>query len=265
MILKPKYIPKPRFMAETLTLYTQPDIDSGAISLRSVQHADKFIRDCKEAGVLNSLWFFMLFIGNNLSLAMRSWNSSVGGPAAAAVNMVESDYSEATGIAGNGTTKYVDSGYPATELAATAHVSVYLREDPLTTQYLMGVNGPAAADIAGISTTAGTFTAGFLGKTNGAAESAVPVKGFLYADRSGPTNIALYRNNTQIATSVVNVVPAYPARNFYICARNNDGALASLGNRKISFVSAGASMTAQQRTDFYSIVQTLQTNLGRNI
>jgi hypothetical protein len=53
--------------------------------------------------------------------------------------------------------------------------------------------------------------------------------------------------------------------NFFIGARNNNGTASSLGNRKISFASFGLPLTAQQRADFYNIVQAFQTNLGRNV
>src|SRR5687767_6282830 len=60
----PKFIPTYRYQDETIDAYAP--IDNVAVSIRSAQHVDKFIRDCKESGVWSKLLFVMPFIGNSL-------------------------------------------------------------------------------------------------------------------------------------------------------------------------------------------------------
>jgi hypothetical protein len=265
MILRPPFIPA--VSPDTAAFIARFTGSNGDIKAETVQAIDRFVRDCITAGVWANLMEVYPFVGNFLNGAMTKLKPSLG--SLTSVNFVESDYTERGangGIAGNGATKYIDTNFSADALPANAHISVYLREDvPVTTQYLIGANNSGATEIAGMSATAATQTAAFLGKTNGANEIASPVKGFLYAERTSPTNIILYRNNVQIGNSAVNTTPVYPAVNFFVGARNNFGTASSLGNKKISFVSIGVPLTAQQRADFYNAVQNLQRNLGRDV
>jgi hypothetical protein len=262
-----RYIPS--FMPEVTSFQAFVKITGSSIRMETLQALDRFVRDCYNTGVWANLIEVYPFCGEDLTAAMTKLKNYAIAPALTAVNMVEADYTErgpTGGIAGNGSTKYVDSNYAASNFPANAHISVYLREDvPTPTQYLVGANNAGATEIAGISATAATQTSAFLGKTNGATEVASPVKGFLYAERTSPTSLILYRNNVQIGNSAINTAVAYPAMNFYIGARNNAGAASSLGNKKISFASFGLPLTAQQRSDFYNIVQAFQTNLSRNV
>jgi hypothetical protein len=258
----------PGFLPETQIFAQQFVGSNGTIAQETLQAIDRFVRDCYYTGVWTKLWEIYPFVGNSINGAMVKLKF-VSVNAMTGVNLVSADYTERGangGIAGNGSTKYIDTNFAADTLPANAHISVYLREDvPAITQYLIGVNNSGATDIAGIAVTAATNTFGVLGKSLTATEVASPVKGFLYTERQSATDLKLYRNNTQIATQTTNITPAYPPINFFVGARNNFGAATSFGNKKISFVSLGLPLTAQERTDFYNAVQNLQANLQRNV
>src|SRR5688572_16238254 len=102
-----KFIPVYRYQPETLTFRTNLLATAETINERSLQHIDKFVRDCKEADIWNFLFEVMPFVGNGLTAATTKLKY-LSTAYVAAVNFVAGDYSEITGLTGNGSTKYVD-------------------------------------------------------------------------------------------------------------------------------------------------------------
>ena len=269
MILKPPFIPVYRFQPEVAACYTQGDINTGYVSLRSVQHVDKFVRDCKEAGIWSKLAFVMPFIGASLSGATAPLREIITLTTATAVNFVDADYSEATGLTGNGSTKYLNLNFNANALAATGHIAFYQRNDDVQTgnRWMMGANDGTTQFILGALAGGGPSnrTDGSWGAGVSATAATQITRGFYMLQRVSTTDLKIYRNNTQIATSAVNTAHTTPNQNFYAWARNNTGVAADFNNCTGSFLSIGAQLSTQERADYYAIVQTLQINLGRAV
>ena len=120
------------------------------------------------------------------------------------------------------------------------------------------------------STTSGSF---FLGRFSGQigyrvndgftrqVAEASPI-GFWAVDRngSGAGTKTVYKNGALFNTAGDNSV-ALPDCSFTIGCLNNGGTKQNFSGRQISFVYAGAHMTAQQYQDFYTIWNTYQTSL----
>jgi hypothetical protein len=104
-----------------------------------------------------------------------------------------------------------------------------------------------------------------MGKAIAAAGGGQMVKGFYYAERKSNSDLKIYRNNTLLGSNATATTPVAPNLNLYAWARNNNGVAAGYNFMHGSFLSVGMDLSAQERSDFYACVQTLQTNLGRAI
>lgn len=262
-----KFLPRYRYQPEMITHITELAALGYVVAERSLQHLDKFVRDTKDAGIWNLLQVVFPFVGVNLVAAcvgIRPGQTRlVGSP----VNLIDSDYSELTGITGDGVTKYLDTNFSANLLTANnCHLAAYHRADNAqggnrlltgagdgTQHYWMGALVPASA------------TDSRLGQTQTASGGGQMIKGFYIVNRAANNDLKLYRNGVQLGANSNATAGAGPALNIFAGAWNNTGSPAGYLNTPISFLSIGQSMNTQQLTDFYSIVQTLQTNLGRAV
>lgn len=258
-------VPVYRYQPETLQYRADVLYGGGTIAERSLQHVDKFVRDCKEAGVWSKLIEVATFTGDQLAAACTKVKHS-DVQSISSFNFVEGDYSEATGLTGNGTTKYLDLNFAPAVVGITGHLAFYQRTDnaaggtrmcvgacDATDDYWLGsLNPPAQSDAR-------------FGKSTTASGGGQMVKGFYYAERVSGTDLKVYRNNAQIGSSTGATSPAAPVYTFHAWARNNVGVAAGFSGVTGSFLSAGLPLSAQERAEYYAIVQTLQANLGRGV
>jgi hypothetical protein len=265
MILKPKYIPTYRYQSELSPAYLA-QIQSGLIKERSMQHLDKFIRDCKEAGIWSKLVLCIPFVGETLSAAIIDIK---GNFVPSSVNYIAGDYTEATGLTGDGSTKYINLGATPSGIftANNCHLSAYVRTDNAQAgnRLLMGVSDATPHSYYIGSLVPASQVDARAGQTTTATGATALLKGFYHSQRIASTDLKLYRNGTQIATVSAATTGVPCTINMFAGAFNNNGAPAAYVNTPLSFVSVGTSMSAQEITDFYTIVQTLQTNLGRSV
>ena len=269
MILRPNHIPG--VLAETQLFHTiASSYLGGTVTMETLQAIDRFVRDCKIAGVWDKLLEVYPICGPNILAAavkLKFVNSNL--PNLALINMTVSDYAERGtngGLLADGATKYVDCQFPTNLVPAAAHLSVYLREDISTISYIAGANNGAANDFIGMASFTGANRGVIMGGTQSAGDATPMNKGFYYGERVSATDLRLYFNNAQIGvTNTTNTVPAYTAANLFLHARNNNGAPAAFTNKRIAFASVGLPLTATERTAYYNAVQNLQINLQRNV
>lgn len=262
----------PSVLPEVQTFHTFIRLSGSSIKSESLQAVDRFVRDCYNAGVWSKLVEVYPFCGDDLTAAMAKLKNFAAAPALTAVNMVASDYVERGsngGIAGNGTTKYLNTNFAQYNIGATAHMSVYLRENEAggSTRYWLAANSQTPTiEQTIIGTTTGSNQQGMLGGNSASAASANPPNaGFYYVERSSSTDLQLWHQNVSVASSAVAATPAYQSLNLFVCARNANGAPSNYSAKKVSFCSIGLAMTAAERTAFYNAVVGLQTNLERNV
>ena len=171
------------------------------------------------------------------------------------------------GIQGNGT-----NGYGNTYLTPAAagggqnnsHIALYCRVIPAAvggTDFGATSNSGVSALALNVRNPSNLFNtahnnAAFTGPTN-------TTPGLFLLTRSVSTEYKRYKNTTE-TTTVVNsaTVSTTPIA---ICAWNNNGTFANFVNRTYAFASIGYSLTAAEVTNFYNIIQTFQSTLGRAV
>jgi hypothetical protein len=264
------HIPSP-YVQETRDYMEIVRANGGGLQVATLQAIDLFVRTCQDAGLWTKLTEIYPICGNDLTTALvKLKNASI--PLLTAVNFVAADYQETGvngGIAGNGTTKYLNSNFPQNSLGNAAHMSVYLRENEAAgaTRYWFAANtSTPSIEQTIIGTSTGSNQQGMLGG-NAASAAAVnpPNAGFYYAERNSGTDLQLWYQGASVANSAVATTPAYQNLNLFICARNQNGTPANYSAKKISFCSVGSPLTAQEKLIFFNAVVALQTALGRAV
>ena len=149
---------------------------------------------------------------------------------------------------------------------SSVHLSAYMNTlTTLSPSVIMGSGaaGQPAHQIARI--TGGAFIFGNANASNSQyMQGLAPSTGFYMPVRTGATTNAFYRNGVNVASTNTNAGVSVPTVPIWLLNRSGLGG-ASPMNGKIAFASLGAGMTAQQARDFYTIVQTYQTALGRQV
>lgn len=267
MILRPRHIPS--ILPETQAFAALIKASASTIKMESLQAIDRFVRDCYNAGIWTKLIEVYPFCGDDLTAAMVKLKNYFAAPALTAVNLVAGDYTERGpngGIAGNGTTKYIDTNFLQSNMGLTAHYSAYIREAEATgLKFWIGANTATDFSTLGVFNAVLTPYSIHGGNTVSAQDPANATPAFYATDRSAANRLDIYKNGVSAANATTVTAAAFGAINMFALARNNNGAAASWSAKKLSFFSIGASLTAAEHVALYNAVQNLQTNLQRNV
>jgi hypothetical protein len=280
----------PRLLRPRSTLH--PDAASWAARVvanggtvgTSLAAVSKFCSAIASAGIRDHFYRLNLFCGSNLNAALvplyrgPSLGGTQYGNATDTNNAfvgVGTDYAEtgATGgLTGNGTTKYLNTGFNVDQLpgAANCHLSSFITgtQDIASARTLLGVlfNGVtdryrlflqlfgSTAPNYGIQTELGKANSAFANNrtnTNG---------GLILASRTSTTLLTLYDDAVSIGTSEVNTAETTGASPFFVFARNGP---TEYYNGRMAAYSIGAGMTAAQVTAYNTAMQAFQSAMGR--
>lgn len=168
------------------------------------------------------------------------------------------------------TTNWTPSDAPTT-FSDTAHLSVYSRTDNAGGYDMGGEStgtggNQTAIAIQDVSASLGYFIPGLptSATTNVSLGTSL---GFFQASRNG-NNVEGFRNGSSVVSGNVNAGDFFNhSVEFYIGATNNSGIVDATAytSRNYSFFSIGSGMDAPQAQKFYTAVQNLQTDLGREV
>lgn len=232
--------------------------------------------DCIAGLKTDGLWtkfaLFAPFYGSDLAAALVQY---LNGSWAQATNMnfVGGDYTRATGLTGNGSTKYLKSGLNASTLTANdTHVSVYNRASSGTgggihvgaqsssnsafAHYFPFTDSKAYCDEYatspfGRANTAGTLSTAF---------------GCVLGTRTSSSLSTIYRNASSVATSSGSTgVGTLPNLEIYLFARNNAGTADQFTSHPVGAITIGSGLSGTDATNHNSRIQTLMTTAGRNV
>lgn len=201
---------------------------------------------------------------------------AVGGPATD--TNVGSTYAEATGMRVNGTTQYLNTG--VNPPAATGDITLYLRtaqpsdttiripmgaRNATTQSYGFRANSTSsgAAGAGSVAAVYGGWSPGPYPVTTGGMTAAL-----WHVSRTSPTEVKMFKNGTQVGSTVTTSVTASDAGfPVFVGAYNGAGTAANFpaANTDIGAYSIGTGMTDAQAAEFYTDMQAFQTAMGRNV
>jgi hypothetical protein len=177
------------------------------------------------------------------------------------------DYAETGangGLTGNGSSKYLDTGFPMNTLPSTTsgHAAVYCpnRSSRVSFAGMIGVNTLAASGF-GISTDASVY--GIWGQLAFAANT---TNGLLMASRTSDSSQVTYVNAVSIATNNTPTTPAASSLNAPVFAnRASASVVDNFDNRRYCGYSIGLGLDPTQAVAYYNAMQKFQKAMSREV
>jgi hypothetical protein len=278
----------PRLLRPTSTTHPEAQVwrnaviaNGGTVSGSTLNAVSRFCRSIDAAGIRDRFYRLNLFAGTGLNAALvplyrgQSRTGTQYGNTTDTNNgpFVSGDYSLTSGLTGNGSSKYLDTGYLANTLAASnSHLGVgLLATDTMTTndRTLIGawnagsnVLEVRARDRTGAVPLAAAFTRfGTVGDRFGdSVTSASLTAGNITA--AWPT---MYRNGTASGTDATTSQDFPAARKVYVfCLNNNNVGTNNFTNARLGYYSIGATMTAGQADAYSDAIDAFYTAIGRS-
>jgi hypothetical protein len=244
-----------------------------------MQAVDRFCRSIDGAGIRDRFFRLNLFCGTGLSAALvplyRGQSASgtqFGGTTDTNNNFVSGDYSEASGLKGNGSTKSLLTGVLPGDVGGALHLAVSVQSDSTAVHIAMGCDNAFDAGFTQAfldwQNVSGTRLRGLLVANNGPRwDSQVIGTSDIYramctSTRATGAATVLYHNGVSVAT----VSPTYqtlPAFGVGVFGLNRKGTVVAHSSARLSSYSIGENMTATQAASYNTALVALLTALGR--
>lgn len=240
--------------ADAQDFFTRVTANSGTLSDATKTAVNTFVLAAKANGYWTKLTRINLFCGDQLAAALVPLKVGGGGATDTNNNFVAGDYSLATGLTGNGTTKSLGTGLLANALSANdTHLAVYNRSSTAV--------GGGVAIGAGSVSFYGPYSDSKIysdqyDTVNGRALGVVAAPfGLLVGSRTSATAHEIYRNAVSIATNATSG-GSLPATAFTV--------MSSISHA-MGMYSIGAGLTDANVTSYYADIQAAMTAFGRAV
>ena len=248
--------------------------NGGSVSGTTLNAVDRFVKAIHAAGIRDRFYRLNLFCGNsdaNLA-AVRTplfrgpslTGMQFGNATDTNVNFVAGDYAEtgaSGGLTGNGSTKYLDTGFPMNTLPSTTsgHASVYCRNRSSSNSYrsMIGANHFLSTGF-GVSTDAALYST-----WGNHAFGVNSTNGLLVATRTSTTSNIAYANGAAVVTNTAAVTPTAISVNATVFAALSAGTPSFHDSRTYGCYSIGTGLTAAEVTSLTNAVNAFQQSLGR--
>jgi hypothetical protein len=193
------------------------------------------------------------------------------------VNFVSGDYNEtgsSGGLKGNGSTKYLTTGFLPTLLTVGSnHLSAYITGAVTSGTYaamLGAFTTPGGAELAIYSVDNSLSGVAYYATANsaggGSASAIANPTGHSLGTATATNDRRFYVNGGQSgSTTTVSNTAALPTTVDIHILRRNSGSFVTWSNARIGAYSIGSGMTAAQASSFYTAMQAFQTALSRNV
>jgi hypothetical protein len=239
--------------------------NGGTYSAPTLAAVAAFVTAAKASGYWTKLNRINLFCGDQLAAALVPLKVGGGNATDTNVNFVAGDYTEATGLTGNGTTKYLRTGLiPSVSLVLNdTHLAMYNRAGSTAASNQFGAGGPMNFYAPHSS---GALISDQYDTTGGRVLSAAigTPYGFLVASRNGAGEHTVYRNAVSLATNATSG-GALPAIEIYVFALNNFGAPSAVNDGARGGYSIGSGLSAADVTAYNTHMETFQDALARGV
>lgn len=258
--------------------------NGGSVSASDIAAIQVFLAAAQSIGLNDANSRVNLFAGNNLQAALVPIFRGGGPDVDTGFNLVSGDYSRTTGITGNGSNKYLDTGVVPSSFGTGGyrHVGVYVRTAPASNGWPIGaINTNNGLEHCGMSyEPTNSYVLGFntLASVGNRAQASLPATRLTVVNsfnRVSGTNTYIWTyNGSSFTNGGVAGYSSNPAwtRSLFVLGFNNLGTAsgfypAPLGGYTIGpALSSGLSVpSGTGASDYYSAWQTLMTAFGRNV
>ena len=254
--------------------------NGGTVSGGTLNAVSKFCADIDAAGIRDRFLRANLVCGDSLLAALvplyrgqSSTGTQLGNTTDTNNNFVSGDYTLATGLQGNGSTKYLITGVNASNLNRNStHLGVYgTNLNDASTSYgsLAGARDGSALNLIQLdgknTVAANRYFSGALNSVV-VAGSPAATSGHVIGVSVSSTDLSMYVAGSSTGlTATDRTSGTLVAQPIYIFANNFNGSPSDRSGMRCRAYSFGIGMTAAQVLKFYNALQTFQTSLGRNV
>ena len=226
----------------------------------------------------NSLWSKMYIIYPFVGGTSTTTKYNLVNPSTYTITWNGGATFASTGVKGNGTNSYGRTGlimstfYGTVPTITTSNsMSVYSRTSSTGDDTECGTTsgGQPAFQVLCQRNTGNCIWDNY-NSSNGRVNAGVfDSTGLFLTSRTSQTSMKGFRNATSFATNTSTAtttdISTTLNKELYILAQNNNGTAASYTNRELAFYHWGAGLSDAEVSTFYTIVQTFQTTLSRNV
>ncbi len=260
------------FETDSVDYFQRIIANSGTINLTTKTAYDAWVKSAKAHSYYTKISRCNWFLGDQLAAALVPGKIGGGNSTDTNHNFVSGDYTLAGGLAGNTTTKYLQTGWiPSSHLSSSldAHLGVIALAagaNNARRAYVGGIDGqgtPAAFLLRWEN--AGTIQQSRMGNsTNGSAGwvLASPAIGHIIrTNRSASTgNAMLDAVNNSGSAATTNTLSQVEA---YVFNYNNNGTAADYGGHTLAGYHMGTGLTTTNVTDLYNDLIALHSAISR--
>lgn len=273
---------RPRIHHDALDWARRVAANGGSVSQSTLRSVSAFCDAIDRAAIRDRFYRLNLFCGSNISACLVPLyrgpslsGTQFGSATDTNLNFVGTDYVEAGssgGLIGNGTSKYLNTGFNVDQLpgAANCHLSSYIRgtQNIAVVRALIGALFNGAADryrifLSTFGSTAGNYAVTTeLGKAiqAGVVQRPNANGGLLVSSRTSTTSLTLYDDGVSTGTASDSTAETTGAFPFLVFARSGP---VEYYNGIMAGYSIGAGMSQSQVTSYYNAMNAFQAALGR--
>lgn len=276
MAMNPKLLrPRATIHPEAADWAKRVRANGGSVSGTTLSAVSKFCASISAAGIRDRFYRLNLFCGTGLSACLvplyrgPSLSGTQFGSATDTNTgpFVSGDYVEtgaSGGLKGNGTSKYLDTGFAMNTLPSTTsgHAAVYCPNRSSVVSFA-GMIGTAVTGSTGFGISTDTAVYGIWGSIASVVNS---TNGLLLASRTSSSLLTTYVNGSSIATSTTTLTPSALSLNAAVFAnRAGVSSVNSYDSRVYCCYSIGTGLSQADVTALTNAIQALQAALGRNV
>lgn len=243
--------------------------NGGTVASSTVRAVSRLVRQTKAAGIWPKLNRFSVFQGDQLAAALVPLKTGGGSATDANVNFVAADYSSATGLTGDGSSKYLDTGLAPSVAMTTSSGSLWFYAGtaavPGAGNVMIGASGAAGVDPTYLVDDAGTTLRGAIASAYADAAVATATSlGFVGVSVNGSRVQSFYRNGAQVGTQPT-AAGNLAADSVYVFALNAAAVASSFSPENCRAYAIGQGLSASEALTFNTIMEAFQDEVGRGV
>lgn len=239
--------------------YNRVLVAGGSSSMATLNAVDTFVTTLVNNGIYNKIYRCNLFCGDvTASLLIPIINFS-GSARETSSNFVAADYNPATGLLGNGSNKYLNTGLNPNAAGMninSCHLSAYVQSGSLVAvnraqigcddgpngiYYALNLRWSAAND--------SIYYSGQNAASNMCWYTPDPnTNGCYIGSRTATTSAVLYRNGGSVATATAQSKTNLPPYNILVFAQSDSGTPIQYVNQRLGGYTIGSGLTAADAT-----------------
>lgn len=220
--------------------------------------------ELKSAGIYNKLTAFYPFVGGTAFTHKFNGKNPLDTDAAYRVQFFGGVTHSSNGITGNAINGYCQTFIPNTSIPINSnHISTYSRTSINENSVDIGTYGQTGENTWGIHHSSRGFGIGMFFRNQNSTFgnfANTDGRGFYLSTRTSSVLATMYKNGVS-AVSITASPVAMLNENFQILAINNT----FHSSRNLAFASIGDGLSSAEVSDYYNIIQSFQTSLGRNV